>query len=207
MTIRLGPGTTVFFTGDSVTDCEWREDSQGHLGFGYVSAIAKSPRAAGATIVNTGNGGDRIIDLERRWQSDVLDHHADVVSILIGVNDTWRRYDSDQETSAAQFEASYRRLLDAVAAAGSMLVLIEPFVLPLSEEQQAWRDDLDPKIEVVRQLAAGYGGVLVPADVELTRQAGELGAAALAYDGVHPTELGHARLAELWLDRVAANRR
>ena len=137
----------------------------------------------------------------------MLDHHADVVSILVGVNDTWRRYDSGQETSAAQFEASYRRLLDSISGAGSVLVLIEPFVLPVSEEQEAWREDLDPKIEVVRQLAAGYGAVLVPADVELTRQAGELGAAALADDGVHPTDLGHARLAELWLDTVAANRR
>ena len=63
MTIRLEPGMTVLFTGDSVTDCERREDSHGHLGFGYVSAIAKSSRAAGATIVNTGNGGDRIVDL------------------------------------------------------------------------------------------------------------------------------------------------
>jgi acyl-CoA thioesterase I len=83
----------------------------------------------------------------------VLDHHADVVSILIGINDTWRRYDNNDETSVAQFEDGYGRLLDAVAQAGSQLVLIEPFLLPVSEEQKAWRDDLDPKIEVVRKLS------------------------------------------------------
>jgi acyl-CoA thioesterase-1 len=206
MTIQLEPGTTILFTGDSVTDCGRREDTRGHLGFGYVRAVAESPRTEGATIVNTGIGGDRIVDLERRWRADVLDHQADVVSILIGANDTWRRYDSGQETSAVQFEAGYRRLLDAVAAAGSRLVLIEPFVLPVFEAQQAWRDDLDPKIEVVRRLAAGYGAILVPADVELTRQSSEVGAAALADDGVHPTELGHTRLAELWLDTVVGSR-
>jgi len=136
----------------------------------------------------------------------VLDHHADVVSVLVGVNDTWRRYDSSEETSAAQFEAGYRRLLDAVAAAGSRLVLIEPFVLPVHEAQKAWRADLDPKIEVVRKLADAYNAILVLADVELTRQSLELGAAALADDGVHPTDLGHKRLAELWLDTVAGDR-
>jgi acyl-CoA thioesterase I len=202
MTIVLHASTTILFTGDSVTDCERREDARGHLGFGYVRAIADSPRRAGATIVNTGNGGDRVVDLGHRWRTDVLAHHADVVSILIGANDTWRRYDSNEETPAADFERAYRHLLDAVAADGAQLVLIEPFVLPVRETQKAWREDLDPKIEVVRRLAASYDAILVPADVELTRQSSELGAAGLAYDGVHPTELGHARLAELWLNTV-----
>lgn len=206
MTFQLEPGTTILFTGDSITDCERSKDSRGHLGFGYVRVIAESPRAAFATIINTGNGGDRIVDLERRWRTDVLDHHADVISILIGANDTWRRYDSGQETSSAQFEGGYRRLLDGVAAAGGLLVLIEPFVLPVSEEQQVWRDDLDPKIEVVRKLAMEYDAILVPADVELTQQTSELGAETLAYDGVHPTERGHACLASLWLNTVAGNR-
>jgi lysophospholipase L1-like esterase len=206
MTIQLEPGTTILFTGDSVTDCERRADSRGHLGFGYVRAIAESPRAVGTTIINTGNGGDRIVDLERRWGADVLAHHASVVSILIGANDTWRRYDSGLETSAAQFEGSFRRLLDEVAAEGSQLVLIEPFVLPVSSGQKMWRDDLDQKIEVVGNLAEDYDAILVPADVELTRQSLVLGSAALAYDGVHPTELGHAHLAKLWLDTVAGNR-
>ena len=202
-TLRLDCGATIVFTGDSVTDCGRRQDPRGHLGHGYVRVIAQSPRAAGVSAVNTGTGGDRIVDLEQRWRVDVLDHHADVVSILIGVNDTWRRYDSGEQTSVAQFEGRYRRLLDTVAAAGSQLVLIEPFVLPVDEGQKMWREDLDPKIEVVRRLAAHYNAILVPADVELTRQSAELGAVALAVDGVHPTELGHTRLAELWLDTVA----
>ena len=206
MIFPLEPGTTILFVGDSVTDCERREDARGHLGFGYVRVIAESPRAAAATIVNTGNGGDRIGDLARRWRADVLDQQADVVSILIGANDTWRRFDSGQATSSAQFEGGYRSLLDGVAAAGSQLVLIEPFVLPVSEEQKAWRDDLDPKIEVVRKLAADYDAILVPADVELTRQTAKLGAGTLAFDGVHPTERGHACLASLWLNTVAGNR-
>ena len=81
-------------------------------------------------------------------------------------------------------------------------MLIEPFVLPVDEGQKMWREDLDPKIEVVRRLAAHYSAILVPADLELTRASERLGAVALAADGVHPTELGHQALAELWLDTV-----
>jgi acyl-CoA thioesterase-1 len=66
----------------------------------------------------------------------VLDHHADVVSTLIGINDAWRRYDSSEETSVAQYAGRYCRLLDTVAAARSRPVLIEPFVLPGDEGQK-----------------------------------------------------------------------
>lgn len=43
-----------------------------------------------------------------------------------------------------------------------------------------------------------YGAILVPADVELNRLAGTVGAATLAHDGVHPTAAGHRAIAELW---------
>ena len=112
------------------------EDARGHLGFGYVRVIAESPRAAPATIVNTGTGGDRIGDLARRWQVDVLDQNG-----RCGIHTDWRQrhvaaFRQRSATSSVQFEGDYRRLLDGVAAAASELVLIEPFVLPVSEEQR-----------------------------------------------------------------------
>jgi lysophospholipase L1-like esterase len=204
MTSLLTPGSTIVFTGDSVTDSGRRDDPQGQLGQGYVRAITQSPLSGGVTIINTGISGDRVVDLERRWVADVLNYHADLVSILIGVNETWRRYDSDDPTSAEQYERGYRRLLDPVAESGSRLVLIEPFVLPVSDAQRGWRADLDLKIDVVRRLAAEYEGVLVPADAELTRQAASRDTGALAADGVHPTALGHELLASLWLETVTS---
>lgn len=81
------------------------------------------------------------------------------------------------------------------------MILLEPFVLPVTEEQAtAWRDDLDPKIEVVRRLATEFGAPLVPLDVELNKLAARTGAAALAGDGVHPSDQGHAAISRLWLE-------
>ena len=34
ITIRLEPGSTILFIGDSVTDCGRRDDTRGHLGLG-----------------------------------------------------------------------------------------------------------------------------------------------------------------------------
>jgi acyl-CoA thioesterase-1 len=190
----LDPRRTIVFAGDSVTDCGRRTDPAG-LGDGYVKNLYDAFGADRPRIVNAGISGHRAVDLAARWQTDVLAFEPDLVSILIGINDTWRRYDEDDPTSTEDFEASYRELLEPVTA---KLVLVEPFLLAVKEEQHAWREDLDPKIEVVRRLAAEYDALLVPADVEFNRQALTVGATTLADDGVHPTAAGHQLLAELW---------
>jgi len=203
MPLTLNPGQTLLFTGDSVTDCGRRDDPEG-LGSGYVRDIVASGALEGAAVINTGVGGNRVIDLEKRWQQDVLGHRPDVVSMLIGVNDVWRRYDSNDPTTLEQFAAGYRSLLSQAADAGIRLVLLEPFVLPVTEEQISWREDLNPKIEAVHELAAEFDAILVPTDRELTALAADVGPSTLAVDGVHPTEQGHREIADLWLDTVLA---
>lgn len=194
---------TILFTGDSVTDCGRREDVDG-LGDGYVRLVAASARTGGARILNTGISGNRVRDLRVRWQQDVLDHEPQVVSVLVGINDTWRRYDSGDPTGTAEFEADYRWLLESTVAPGRTIVLMEPFVLPVNTQQASWRtEDLEPKIAVVRALAAEFGAVLVPTDSTLIARAAVEVADTLADDGVHPTPRGHELIAELWLESYA----
>ena len=192
--ILLDPRRTVVFAGDSVTDCGRRTDPDG-LGGGYVRKVYDDLGERRPAIVNVGISGNRAVDLAARWATDVLTHDPSLVSILIGINDTWRRYDEDDPTTPEDFEASYRSLLDTLSCP---VVLIEPFLLPVKDGQEEWREDLDPKLDVVRKLAVEYGAILVPADVELTKQAMSAGPAALAGDGVHPSAAGHRALADLW---------
>ncbi|KDN81035.1 hypothetical protein [Kitasatospora cheerisanensis] len=80
-----------------------------------------------------------------------------MVSLLIGVNDTWRRYDSDQHSPVDTWEHEYHLLLTRLHAhCGPRLVLIEPFLVPVTAAQWNWRDDLDPRIQAVRRLAAAH---------------------------------------------------
>jgi lysophospholipase L1-like esterase len=186
---------TIVFAGDSITDCERREDPAG-LGDGYVRLVADALGGA-ARVVNRGISGNSSRDLRDRWEADVLAAQPNLVSVLVGINDTWRRYDSGAVTSAAEFEDNYRALLTPLA--GVRIVLIEPFLLPVRDEQVTWREDLDPKLAVVRALAAEFDAVLVPADTALNA-AGS--AAEVAPDGVHPSTWGHELLAKLWLDHA-----
>ena len=194
MSILLDPRRTVVFAGDSVTDCGRRTDPAG-LGDGYVRELSDGLGDRRPAIVNAGISGNRAADLAARWSADVLAHDPSLVSILIGINDTWRRYDENDPTTPEDFEASYRSLLDPLSCP---VVLMEPFLLPVKDGQEEWREDLDPKLEVVRKLAVECGAILVPTDVELTKQAASVGAATLAGDGVHPTAAGHHALADLW---------
>lgn len=201
MTIVNDVRTVVFF-GDSITDAGQRADPD-RLGDGYVRLLAD--KLAGTTVINSGISGNRAVDLQARLDADVLAHRPDLVSIMIGINDTWRRFDADDPTSTESYEASYRDLLSKITAAGARVILLEPFVLPVNEEQAtAWRDDLEPRIDAVRRLGAEFGAPVVPLDTELNQLASNLGAAALAGDGVHPSERGHAEIARLWLEVAEA---
>lgn len=188
------------FIGDSVTDCD-RIDFP-PFGTGYVRRIFESGRLTG-DLVNVGTSGHRLVDLQARWQRDVLDHQPTRLSINIGINDTWRRYDDNDPTTVEDFEANYREVLTAVRADRAVeLVLCEPFLLAVVPEMNTWREDLDPKIAVVHRLAQEFNAILVPFDSHFAKLAASQPLAELAEDGIHPTEFGHQVMANLWLDTV-----
>lgn len=201
----LQTDTRVLFIGDSITDAGRDRSDPDHLGGGYaalVAAYARNPTGDGqgtVTFHNRGISGDRVRDLRARWQTDCLDLAPDVLSIMIGINDTWRRYDNGDPTSADDFARDYDEILNQTRDRVASLLLVEPFLLPVRSEQHSWREDLEEKIAVVHKLAEQYAATLVPLDTLLTEAARDNGAAALAGDGVHPTPEGHALIARHWL--------
>src|SRR5664279_4389391 len=123
----------IVFIGDSITDAGRREDAD-HLGYGYVRLAAEALAARGDArpIVNTGISGNRAVDLRARWEQDALAHDPELLSVYVGVNDTWRRYDDDDPTTAEAFENTFRSLLaEAQERLAPRMILVEPFVLPV----------------------------------------------------------------------------
>jgi len=192
----------LVFIGDSITDAGRRDDPEG-LGQGWVRMVATelAQRGDERPIVNTGISGNRVRDLRARWTVDALDHDPEILTVYVGINDTWRRYDSDDPTTAEAFESDYRAILrgahDTVAP---RLILIEPFVAPVTSAQKRWgEEDLDAKRAVVARLAEEFGADFVPLAQVMADAARQYGEAALAADGVHPTELGATLIAGAWL--------
>jgi len=169
-----------------------------------ASGIQALHPGLGLTFLNKGISGNRASDLAARWQVDCLDLKPDWVSILIGVNDCWRRYDSNDPTPPEVFEEHYREILERSKSRGIGIILCEPFLLPCPPDRAAWREDLDPKIHVARKLAREFAAVFVPFDGIFAAKSILQPPAFWAGDGVHPTLPGHALMASAWIEAVSS---
>jgi lysophospholipase L1-like esterase len=102
---------------------------------------AESPQRE-LVFVNRGISGNRVPDLEARWQTDTIALHPQMLSILIGVNDLLAT--GDRAVTLEEYEAGYDRLLAETVAAlpGTKIVLGEPFLLPVGKQQAAYAENL-----------------------------------------------------------------
>jgi len=202
----IKPNSVVLFQGDSITDCGRNKETGADLGQGYPAKIAEIWEilfpGSNVNFINRGISGNRTKDLLERYEKDFKALKPDLVSILIGINDTWRRYDRNDPTPVELFESNYRTLLKNIKQdlPQASIVIMEPFLLGSVPERNLWREDLDPKIQVVRCLAKEYADKFIPMDGIFTRYAVEgVKEADMAADGVHPTPLGHGIMAIEWL--------
>ena len=208
MTI-IDNNAVVLFQGDSVTDCGRDYLNKGSLGTGYAFITAaemgrKYPNKK-IEFLNRGVSGNRVIDLNRRWEEDCLRLNPTWVSLYIGINDVWRRYDDHDLTSVEEFYEGYRKLIERTHEhTDAKLILVEPFCLPIPEDRKAWREDLDPKMQAIRELAREFHTLYVPLDGLFASVSTQIDPAHWAEDGVHPTPAGHALIAKAWLEAVQA---
>lgn len=194
---------TILFQGDSVTDVERLTDSSSNgYGNGYVRMIAEHfDKDESMKVINKGISGNRTIDLINRWEEDCIAQNPDVITILIGINDVWRQFDSGMVTTTLEFEANYELLIKRCKEESkARIILMEPFVLPYPADRMTWRSVLDPQIQVVRALAQKYNTGLVNLDGIFAKAAITYGYQALCEDGVHPTKLGHKLIMDSWLE-------
>jgi lysophospholipase L1-like esterase len=204
MSLQFSTADHLLFIGDSITDCG-RMALINPLGNGYVAVIAHyfKKRDAKPRISNRGIGGNTSGDLAQRWEKDCLNLNPSVISILIGINDTWRHYDQGVETSLSTFEKNYRSILDRTKEqTDATLILCEPFLLPLSDEQKLWHFDLDPKRRLIRGLANEYGTLFISLHEAFQKAASASEPTRWTEDGVHPTDQGHLLIADTWIKEV-----
>ena len=202
----LEKNSLVLFQGDSITDTgrTGSADPATSLGEGYPAKIAEKLADLGIKVINRGISGNRTWDLLDRWDKDCIDIKPDYVSLLIGVNDTWRRYDSGMVTTAEEYENNMRTLLDRIKnETSAKIILLNIFLLDVTPDKAQMRPDLLEKQEVIYRLAKDYDVTFV----DLSRIFDDMVASGTAMeeisaDGVHPTDFGHAVIAEEWLKAV-----
>lgn len=199
----LKDNSLLLFQGDSITDTgrTGSADPSVSLGEGYPAKIAAKLAERGIKVINRGISGNRTWDLIDRWDKDCIDIKPDYFSLLIGVNDTWRRYDSGMVTTAEEYEANMRQLLDRVVKeTDAKIILLNIFLLDVTPDKAQMRPDLVEKQEVISRLIKEYDVTFVDIQTLFDKMVAEgTPMEELSADGVHPTDFGHEVIAAEWL--------
>lgn len=148
----LKKGETIVFLGDSIT--------QGGVSpKGYVTLIKKSlaekHKDLGITVIGAGISGNKVPDLQRRLDRDVLAKKPTLVVIYIGINDVWHgERDPAKGTPKDRYEAGLKEIIGKIKDAGARVVLCTPTVIG---EKKAGTNSLDARLdeyaEVSRKVA------------------------------------------------------
>ncbi|HZZ20302.1 MAG TPA: SGNH/GDSL hydrolase family protein [Opitutaceae bacterium] len=207
----------ILFEGDSITDGgRQREgDDLNHvMGQDYCYLIAARvgadmPRKH-LLFLNRGVGSSKIVDMQVRWERDVIEMKPDILSILIGVNDEGSVIDNWEpvvpiEKYADVYDALIQQTLAALPHV--RIVLCDPFSLPGgSRTKTHWPErqaDLKRRREAVAALGAKYNFPVVHFQLLFDEACLSAPESTWVWDGVHPTYAGHQLMADEWL-RVAS---
>ena len=207
--MKILDGESILFTGDSITDCgrAYPVGIGEGLGNGYVclvdSLLAVNYPETRITVKNTGISGNRVTDLDGRWQSDVLDIAPDWLSIMIGINDVWRQFDVPDmaQVQIDLYEKIYRKLLNQTRGSLKGLVLMTPYIIEpdLSDPMRA---QMDLYSAVVKQLAVEFDAVFVDTQAAFDRYLLRRSSKSLCDDRVHPNLTGHMIIAKEFMDII-----
>jgi lysophospholipase L1-like esterase len=202
----------ILFQGDSITDGGRQRTGSDYnhiMGqdYGYILAAEIGSQSAERELVfvNRGVGGDRVPELQARWQDDTIALHPQLLSILIGVNDLLGT--GARAVTLEQFESGYDKLLGETVAAlpATKIVLGQPFLLPIGKQKADYAAnlvELKRRQAAVDRLAAIYHLPVVRYQDAFDAALARAPAEHWSWDGVHPTYAGHGLMAGEWLKTV-----
>ncbi len=199
----------LLFQGDSITDAGRDYKNYHDLGNGYPKYAAALLKERHPEIdfefIDLGISGNQTKDLVERLDKDFIDIQPDIVSILIGINDVWHYAAKDSRWLDNDiFEERYRTILEAIKnKTNAKLMMLEPFLIPV-EDKNFFREDLNPKIDIIRKLAREYADVYLPTDGLLHSAFIGDDPLTFAADGVHPTAKGAEFIGKLYADYIEA---
>ena len=196
----------VLFQGDSITDAG-RNRLARHSLAGYPRKTAEllekmSPNKY--DFFNRGISGNRSKDLLARYKRHFVRIRPDVVTVMIGINDVWRKYDHHNETTPEQYEKNITKLFtDIKKDTGAKIIVLSPYLTSGTKgEWNVMRGDVDTFIEVSKKVAESYADLFIQTDIPMNQANEMFSPELISTDGVHPQEKGQEILAELLSDAI-----
>lgn len=148
---ELKQGERVVFLGDSITQA-------GAGPGGYVTlvreALEKVHKDLGVEVIGAGISGNKVPDLEKRLERDVLSKKPTLVVIYIGINDVWHSQ-SGKGTGKDAYEKGLVNLINQIQKSGARVILCTASVIGEKTDGSNPLDKmLDEYCEISRSVAA-----------------------------------------------------
>ena len=204
----LEKNDVLLLTGDSVTDCgrsrdfdDGGRDNVNGMGAGYPMLVKAYLNAMhpelNLTVINKGVSGDRTCDVLARMEEDHLRLKPNVVTLLIGINDVWRHFDSPsmRQIDAEEYAANMDRLIAELKTTAREVVVITPFQVKPADEEPMYKMAL-AYAEIAKAAAKKAGVHLIDAQAVFDEKLAGAAAKLSSADTVHPTINGHVLLAD-----------
>jgi lysophospholipase L1-like esterase len=214
--IETEKSLVILFQGDSITDGNrGRSKDPNHImGHGYAFSIASRVGADFAAsnhiFYNRGISGNKVTDLQKRWQVDTLDIKPDVLSVLVGINDTAMLVSKPavEDADIDLFETTYRDILEQSKRQNSdtLFVLCLPFVFAVGKVKDNWDkySGIAARLtERIKKLAVEFDAVVVDFQGVFDKAARKAPIEYWIWDGIHPTVPGHELMAREWIKQVS----
>jgi isoamyl acetate esterase len=140
--VTLKNGDRIVFLGDSIT-------AGGVSPKGYVTLVKNQLKEKhddlGIEVIGAGISGNKVPDLQRRLDKDVLAKKPTIVVIYIGINDVWHgEKDPTKGTPKDKFEAGLKEIIGKCTDAGARVILCTPSVIG---EKGDGSNGLDEKLD------------------------------------------------------------
>jgi isoamyl acetate esterase len=191
----------VIFFGDSITQAAIQPD-------GYIDVLNKTLEQKGKSgkyeLVGAGISGNKVTDLQKRLEKDVLAKQPDLVIIYIGINDVWHfthPNTNGQGTPVDKFEAGLTDVITQIKNTGAKVVLCTPSVIGEKADGSNPQDKmLDEYSAISRKVAKATGSQLCDLrkafiDYLKTNNTANQDKNILTSDGVHLNKAGNAFVA------------
>jgi lysophospholipase L1-like esterase len=199
--VMLPKKKKVVFFGDSITQAAVQPD-------GYIDVLNKTLAQKGKSdkfeLIGAGISGNKVTDLQRRLEKDVLSRQPDLVIIYIGINDVWHfthPNTNGQGTPADKFEAGLTDVITQIKNTGAKVVLCTPSVIGEKADGSNPQDKmLDQYSDISRKVAKATGSRLCDlrrafiAHLQTNNTANQE-KDILTTDGVHLNKAGNAFVA------------
>ena len=191
----------ILLQGDSITDAgSYRKEGAEITGYGkfVVDALGDEHE-----YFNRGVSGNRSCNVLERYDADIKAIEPDLMTLLIGINDVWRRFDSGIYMSAETYGKYVREILTKFKAdfPKAKLIILEPYLVQ-HPAKEYFRPVLADFIAEIRRIAVEFADGYIPLDGLFAKEAMSVPFEELSADGVHPAPKGQEMIARYLVEEI-----